>query len=233
MEKANAKKQEFFGRYRRYCDAFPARRHLPFAGQHLLGGKLAGLNGFRGVADAVEVLAFDDRAVVLDDGGAGEIELATMETTAVRTEPYSDSAIEERVDEIRKHPLDYEVEIDVPYEKINFARLLRQAYANALRKSEVTDDYWFVFHIERDGRVFESFQLNIRNGAFEFSALSDADGMPTPRSEYFVDYRHLFGCLTAVYHWNNSEIGSFVQVRRRPDRFNRSAQHFLNFFACV
>jgi hypothetical protein len=85
--KAEAKKQEFFARYRRYCDAFPARRHLPFAGKYLLGGKLAPLNPFRGVADAVEVLEFDTRAIVLADAGDGEIDLGTLEATATRSAP--------------------------------------------------------------------------------------------------------------------------------------------------
>ena len=34
-------------------------------------------------------------------------------------------------------------------------------------------------------------------------------------------------------HWNNSEIGSFVRVRRTPNEYNRRAQSFLNFLSCA
>ena len=52
---AERKKQAFFDRYRRLTSALAPRRPLPFAGQYLLGGRLAPLNPFRGVADAAEV----------------------------------------------------------------------------------------------------------------------------------------------------------------------------------
>ena len=233
LTKAEAKKQEFFGRYRRYCDALPARCHLPFAGKYLLGGRLAPLNPFRGVADAVEVLDFDPRAIVLADGGDGEIDLGTLEATAVRTTPYSQQALDARIREIATLPLDYETEITIPYERIAFARLLKSALRSARPRSEVAGDYWFVIHIEQDERVVESFRFNVKRDATDFTPVSTSDELPEPRSEYFVDYRHLFGCLTALYHWNNSEIGSFVRVRRSPDTFDRSAQQFLNFLCCA
>ena len=233
VREAENKKQLFFDRYRRYCEAFPSKRHLPFAGKYVLWGKLAELNQFRGLADAAEVLAFDDKAIVLADGGAGEIDLTTMEVTAARTEPYPPEALQARIDAVAKLPLDYEVEITLSYDKINFARLLHAAYARAQRRSEVSEDYWFVFHVERDGETQESFQFNTRRGAENFGKLTSTADLPVPRSEYFVDYRHLFGCLTAVYHWNNSEVGSFVPVRRSPNELNGAAQGFLDFFACA
>ena len=233
LVKAAAKKREFFARYQRYCDALPARRHLPFAGKYLLGGRMAPLNPFRGVADAVEVLDFDPRAIVLADGGDGEIDLGTLEASAVRTAPYSQEALGARIREIATLPLDYETEISVPYERIAFARLLNSALRNARPRSEVAGDYWFVIHIERDERVVETFRFNVKPDADDFAAVRGPEPLPEPRSEYFVDYRHLFGCLTGLYHWNNSEIGSFVRVRRTPDTFDRSAQQFLNFLRCA
>lgn len=233
LKEAHRKKLRFFDRYRRYQEAFPAKRYLPFAGKYLLGGHLAPLNPYRGVADAVEVLTFDDRAIVLADGGTGEIDLATGEVTATRTEPYSDDAIAARVAEVARFPLDYEREIAVPYDKIDFRRLLAAAASRAQHRSEVKDDYWFVLHVEHAGEVVESFSFNVRKGALDFGALEPGCELPVPRSEYFVDYRHLYGCLTAVYHWNNSEVGSFVRVRRVPNTFNRAAQAALNFLVCV
>ena len=172
-------------------------------------------------------------AVVLAEGGDGEIELGTREASATRTEPYAKDAVEARIREIEKVPLDYEMEITIPIERMAFARLLRAALVKARRQSEVEHDYWFVIHVEKDDEVAESYLFNVARNATDFCAVSGAEPLPEPRSEYFVDYRHLFGCLTALYHWNNSEIGSFVRVQRTPDEFNRSAQKFLNFLCCA
>jgi hypothetical protein len=147
--------------------------------------------------------------------------------------PYSQEALDARIREIEARPLDYETEIAIPRDRMAFGRLPRTALEGARRRSEVTGDYWFVIHVEQDDRVVESFQFSVGREATDFSAVRPSDALPEPRSEYFVDYRHLFGCLTGIYHRNNSEIGSFVRVRRTPNEFNRSAQSFLNFLSCA
>ena len=48
-----------------------------------MGGCLSHLNNFRGVADAVEVLNFDNQAIILEDNG-GEINTTNLVPTKKR-----------------------------------------------------------------------------------------------------------------------------------------------------
>ena len=54
--------------------------------------------------------------------------------------------------------------------------------------------------------------------------------VPQPYEHILVDYRHLFGLLNRIYHWDNAEIGSHLVSRRRPkNAYNKLAGNFLNF----
>ena len=53
LEAAKTKKQQFLGLYDKYIKALNPTMAMPFAGQYWFGGPLAGLNAYRGVADAV------------------------------------------------------------------------------------------------------------------------------------------------------------------------------------
>jgi hypothetical protein len=84
-----------------------AKVNVPFAEKYVLGGKLVGPNPFRGVADPVEVLAFDDKAIVLADDG-GKIDTSTLKATKFRTEKYSDPDLQLRLEAISESKMDYE-----------------------------------------------------------------------------------------------------------------------------
>ncbi len=229
---AEGKKQRFFARYQKYCEAFPARYNLPFAGKYLLGGKLAGLNEFRGVADPVEILKIDPKAIVLADGGAGTIDLAADVVGETRDEPYSEADRQSRINEIKNLPLDYEREIQIPFEKINFARLVRAAYGKAIVRSEVATDYYYILNVQAPENRANSFILNANKEAPEISSWETGIYPDADYSELFIDYRYAFGLLTGLYHWNNAEVGSQITTRRRPGtNFHRPAQAFLNFMA--
>jgi UDP-MurNAc hydroxylase len=226
---ADKKKQAFFERYKRLVQAMDARLHIPFAGQYLLGGRLARLNPVRGVADAVEVLAFDERAVVLGDDG-GEISTADLRRpTRIRTEPYDPAALRARERQIAQEPMDYERLIDArEVGQLPLKRLLAAAARKAIERSECDEDYFFAVHLPAD----EVALINARPGAERPIAFQPAGApLPEPRSELFVDPRYLFGLLTYVYHWNNAEVGSQYDTRRVPNALNRKAQAFLNFLA--
>ncbi|ASM50740.1 hypothetical protein PESP_a2826 [Pseudoalteromonas espejiana DSM 9414] len=227
--KAEQKKQQFFKRYLDYTKLFPAKNHLPFAGKYLLGGKLAKLNDFRGVADAYEVKEFDPKAIILADKGEGEIDLQTGELSKERKQCYSKEDYEARKLVLQEELLDYESEICISYEKIKFSKLVQSSLVNALRKSENLEDYYFVFNIMIDDKIREKFVINTRKSSAAI-LLSHSDNL-IPRSEYYVDYRHFFGCLTGVYHWNNAEVASFCNVRRTPNIHRPKAQAFLNFLS--
>ena len=87
-------------KYRLYnvLDAFVLGAVGPY--RELLGGKLVGINDFRGVADPVEVVEFDEKAVVLAENG-GEINTSNLIPTHIRTNKYEQREIEKRIEEIK------------------------------------------------------------------------------------------------------------------------------------
>lgn len=235
LKRAEKKKQTFFEGYRRYCEYFPARHHLPFAGKYLLGGKLADLNPYRGVADAVEVCDFDDQAIILADAGYGIIDLSTNEVSSVRKSAYSLDDIQQYITEnIKTQKLAYETDFTIAYSDINFMRYMIAAYKKAFVKSELNVNYFYVFHVMEDSDIRESYLLNCYEDHISKydQTLQPNKKLPEPRTEMYLDYRQLFGLLTGVYHWNNAEIGSQIPARRYPvDAHNYAARAFLNFMA--
>ncbi|HEX2880430.1 MAG TPA: hypothetical protein VHO25_12940, partial [Polyangiaceae bacterium] len=225
MQRAAEKKLEFFRRYRIMRDAINPKVAVPFAGKYWLGGKLVDLKAFRGVADAVEVLEFDDRAVVLADGGAASIDTATLQPTAVRTQGYEPESIKAFLESIRSAPMDYERNFrSLSTQRVPYRSLLLRSYENALKRSMCQSDYYL--GVVLSDCVFVC-NANANNSQYWFR--TDMVGLE-PRSEVRVDLRYLFGLITRVYHWNNAEIGSHLTVQRVPDVFDRTAQHFLDFF---
>lgn len=226
-KRAAHKKQQFFERYKKLVDAVGAKRNIPFAGKYMLGGKLTPLNAHRGVSDPVDVLAVDDHAVVLADNG-GEIDTGTFKPTAVRTELYYPGAIKERMAELQGKTMAYErlVSMDEVHQ-LPIKRLLSLAAKRAFARSECAEDYHFVIPVP-GGEVAV---LNINNGDPSLRYQPEGDALPEPYSRIDIDPRYLFGLLTNVYHWNNAEVGSQYNVRRRPNELKRSAQSFLNYLA--
>jgi UDP-MurNAc hydroxylase len=225
---AEKKKQAFFARYTRLVEALAPKLTIPFAGQYLLGGKLAGLNSYRGVADPTEILAFDENAVVLADDG-GEISTSDLRPTKVRVEPYPKEDVARREQEIFSYAFDYERLIaESEIHQLPLKRLLAAAAKKASEKSECLEDYYFVIKLPGN----QVAMINANPGAkylIQFRKRGAEDPLPEPRSEISIDPRYLFGLLTAVYHWNNAEVGSQYKTRRYPNQLNRRAQSFLNY----
>jgi len=223
---ADRKKNSFFERYKTLCNVIDAKVNIPFAGKYLLGGKLSNLNRYRGVADPVEVLGFDTRAVVLADDG-GEISTDLLSPTGIRTESYSETDIEDRIKEISDEKMDYErLFSENEVHQLPLKRVLITAIKNAVRKSAVEDDYFFWIPISKT----EAALINANPNSDKSLAFCDiSEGIPMPHSRIEIDVRYLFGLLTNVYHWNNAEVGSQYFVRRHPNILNRQAQSFLNF----
>jgi UDP-MurNAc hydroxylase len=225
---ANNKKQAFFERYKTLINKIDAKINIPFAGKYVLGGKLVGLNEFRGVADPVEVLEFDKRAIVLADNG-GEIDTNGMRPSAVRTSKYNDMEKEKRFDEIRNLKFDYERLIsEEEIDQLPIKRLLSAAARNAINRSECEEDYFFCFRLPNND--YAVINAN-KNKSQAINIINSALNLPIPRSEITIDIRYLFGLLTNVYHWNNAEVGSQYETRRIPNILNRKAQSFLNYLA--
>ena len=225
---AQKKKLAFFERYKNLISVINARVNIPFAGKYLLGGKLTHLNEFRGTADPVEVLDFDERAVVLADDG-GEISTENLMPSHIRDELYSDAIIARRITEISDFKMNYELLISKDeVHQLPIKRLLVSATKNALMKSECEEDYFF--HIPISESEVAIINAN-KNSDQPICFFYPDRNVTKPYSLIQIDIRYLFGLLTSVYHWNNAEIGSQYNIRRNPNILNRSAQLFLNFFA--
>ena len=224
IERGKEKKASFFARYQRLTSHVKAKVNIPFAGKYLLGGKLSAMNDFRGVADPVEVLEFDEYAVVLADAG-GFITTDTLIAQGTRTEAYSRDLVRRRQAEISANPLAYEqVLSSLPLEAVPMRRLLKNALKNAVARSECDQDYYYLIKWSETDQVL----INARRTSSPDFLPVTAE-LPEPRSEISIDYRYLFGLLTHLFHWNNAEVGSQFQTRRIPDVFSRPAQQFLNF----
>lgn len=230
ISEADSKKINFFERYKKYCHVFNSSYHLPFAGEYILGGKLHYLNNYRGVADAYEVKDFDEKAIILQNGGY--IDLVSNEITNQRNSLYSMEDLDRRLESIKDNLYDYEKEISIPLNKINFMRLLNQAFAKACMKSELKDEYNFIISIKDEfGVIKQRFDLNPSEKTVNQLNVNDKISHKV-YSEIKIDYRYLYGLLTTIYHWNNAEVGSHYFTERVPlDSFNPKAQSFLNFLA--
>ncbi len=222
------KKQECFKRYSRLVEHLSPRATVPFAGKYILGGSLAALNLHRGVADATEVLAFDAKAVVPDDGGT--IDTLDFQAHPERRQPYAKEALDRRIAEIAPLPMAYERLMSLQeVDQLPIQRLLRQAVARAMRYSTVDHDYFFAILLP--GGKWALFNTN-KNTAPAVRVVDHTElASVTPRSEVTIDPRYLFGLLTHVYHWNNAQVGSQYQTRRFPNKMDQAAENFLNFLA--
>src|SRR5262249_12090400 len=147
IKEAQLKKQNFFDRYRRLVAAIGATVNIPFAGQYLLGGKGTGMNGFRGVADATEVLSIDPRAVVLADEG-GTIGTADCVPPSVKVRAYSPEDVPRREREIAHRQMDYErLTTAEQASQLPIKRPLSEAARRAAEKSECGEAYFSVFRL--------------------------------------------------------------------------------------
>jgi len=231
IKEADIKKQKGFDRYNSFRNFFEATYYLPFAGDYILGSHLAVLNEYRGVPDACDVKNFDDKALVFHPGG--EINLQSNQVFNERDRAHSIDDINIRLEEISSLPLHYEEDFNLEYKKINFIRLISMAAKNGLMKSEIDEDYCFIFTILEDNMPVKKFKLLCPGGDVVEMSIDDIY-RGTFYSELIIDYRLFFGLLIGFYHWNNADVGSLFQTRRYPvDNYDRSVQSFLNFFTIV
>jgi UDP-MurNAc hydroxylase len=228
LEAANNRKNLCFEIYLRYAESFPSTYRLPFAGDYILGGKLTGLNEYRGAADAFEVTKFDSKALVFNAGGF--VDLLNNQIDGLRKSMHSSNELAKRLKEIHKNKLDYERDFYMQINKINFPRLLNKASKNAQVRSEIDGEYYFVFSITENDAISEKYLVSTSD-----SKVTKLESEEEIRLNYFseiiIDYRLLFGLLTSLYHWNNIEASSSFNTRRHPvGNYQKPVHNYLNFF---
>jgi UDP-MurNAc hydroxylase len=212
--------------YKKDIDFFKAKKNLTFAGKYLLGSKASHLNFLLPVTDPITVKSIDDNALILQDNG-GFIHTQDFLPSEIRVNPYSKEKIIKRINDVKFNKMDYEKLIDInEIQQLPIKRLIQKASINAIKKSEIAEDYYFcIFLNEKEWAV-----ININNTNISPKVTFEKNiTQKTPRSEIFIDSRYLFGLLTHIYHWNNAEVGSNYITRRKPNKFDRRIQNFLNF----
>lgn len=223
---AERKRRQFLEVFDRYVLALDPRVAIPFAGKYWLVGPLARRNASRGVADAVEAATrHRGRALVLADGGAATLDVATGRASAVRTEPYDPAAVDAHLESLPFDGYGYEREIRPEAgHALPLRPLLERAYERALATHRLARPAWLCIR-PRGSDVFFVLDLAAREARLE--TRKDVTDL-SPRLEHVVDERHLYGLLTRLYHWNNAEIGSHLDTTRVPDRYRPEVHVFLN-----
>lgn len=222
---AKLKKDQFIEQYLKIAKLIPSKVRIPFAGQYLLGGKLAHLNSYRGASDSYEISQIDGSAVILNDY-EGSIDTVSFKATGTKPSLTSAEDIEKRLLEIEKLPMDYEAFPEWIISNKVLVNLMSSALLRAKRKSECNQDYFFCFKLPEGNTAIINAK---KDSEMRVVVTSENPDAYLPRSEVTIDHRYLFGLLTGVFHWNNAESGSHLQVRRFPNNFSRDAQNFLNF----
>ncbi|MGH7087698.1 MAG: MBL fold metallo-hydrolase [Stellaceae bacterium] len=222
------KRRQFKALFARYLEALDPIKAMPFAGKYYLGGALAPLNPYRGIPDAVELIArHGDRVMVLADGGKAYYDVERSIASASRTEPYDQAAIERHLRTVGAGGFDYEREVaPYPDHPLPILPLLAAAKSRARTKVKLADPYWLVIRPEMGEK---SFALNLADDRAPSAFPPDACfAHLEPRLEMTIDDRYLFGLLSRLYHWNNAEIGSHYRSLRVPETYRPAVYQFLN-----
>jgi UDP-MurNAc hydroxylase len=210
-------------RYLEFANYLNPEKNIPFAGSHVLGGRVAFLNRYRGMVDATRLLEVDPKAIVLDDGGRACYDTVSMSASSVRTDPYDQTFLDQYILQITNHAYEYEstlMEFDVSI--INFKKLLDSAYTNALTHSVCASDHFYCFYIDN-----EYFVMNVNPKKREFKVVEAVDSF-SPRSEVYMDTRYLYGLIKQKYQWQHAQAGSHLMIRQYPDCFDEDVQSFMN-----
>lgn len=245
VKEAHKNKQKTFERYSSFKTALRPRKVIPFAGKYILGGDYAYLNPYRGVADPVEVKAFDSDAIILADDGESWVDTATMVPSNIRNTAYDQKDIDLYAKIYCNQPfLDEKYFKGLDMRAVPFERLLIKSYFHAHAKSEVAEsDVWQIaihfkpnkwFICSANANQKPSFKIVKTAGEWDEAGEPVYPKVAVPC--YFITKvrpTYLYGLLTGVFHWNNAEVGSHLTVKRKPNKFVRSVHDFLNFFQCV
>ncbi|HVA50824.1 MAG TPA: MBL fold metallo-hydrolase [Pirellulales bacterium] len=234
---AAAKKSQFLEQAQSFIVATRPRFYIPFAGTYTLAGKLARLNSCRGVPELEEARDFFERVdapidrdrsqcVALACGGhidlaAGEFDSAHLPADLAAKARYVAEVLAPR-------PLDYEL-CDPP-DIDPLLAMVPRAYERMERKRRQLgfSSQTRLFVCLGDG---VSARLSFSGEGFGFVAEDEA----RTHDSYVLfraDPRLLLWLLKGpeFAHWDNAEIGSHIEFKRQPNRFERGLYHVMCFF---
>jgi hypothetical protein len=222
-------KDFYIERFKSYIEAFKPIFAMPFAGSYILGGKLAILNEYMAKVDPYALSLLDERIVPLEEPG-GFVDLRSR-TICGRLNGHRDKEeYKKRVEYVANKLLNYEYEFNISFDGINWNRLFRCAYANALKHKQYSDKYIIKIRGYNEFGREVVCVCSLDGTCPQITVVKDAaEGPQIFNEEFNLDYRHLFGLLTTYYQWNDAEVGSHIVARRKAD-YNPNVFKFLNNF---
>lgn len=216
-------------RFKRNIEVFKPVFALPFAGSFVLGGKLAKLNDFMAKVDPYSLSLLDTCIVPLDEPG-GFVDLVNRTISGKLSGPRDMEEYRERVEFVANELLNYESDFNINFDSVNWNRLFRCSYTNALSKMPYKDKYIIkISGYNEFGREVVCL-CSLDSTSPKITVIKD----PIESTQFFdeefrLDFRHLFGLLTTFYQWNDAEVGSHIVARRKGD-YNSNVFKFLNHF---
>lgn len=229
---ADNKKLQFLNYGVKYINHVKPDNYMPFAGTYILGGKLFGLNKYRGVPSVDEALEYFEKRIVNSTGiilnSYEYFDLSTRKVSAPyqRLQPEMNAAYLKN--SVKNYKFDFEFDDEPSLDDLR--ELIPAAYDRFLRKKKeinYNSDYKLFINISNEQDLVIDFS---DNSYFDF--VSSEEYLECERYlRISLDSKLLFRILRGprYAHWNNAEVGSHLQYERKPNLFERGLHHSLCF----
>lgn len=214
---------------------FKPAAFMPFAGQYVLGGKMAPLNAFTSPPRIEELPSLfpplmqqnsiDSRFVLLNSGEF--YDLHQQSASAAFNFPPPEERQRYIENTLSSKRYDYE-EDDCIY--TDLTDRLKEAHAKMHARQELYGDFDSNWTIYIDAGQEYVYCVPLVKGS-EVRAVMRNEFV-TPYLRIGVDYRLLMRILNRKAHWNNAEIGSHLSFFREPNIYHRSIHLFMSYFHC-
>ena len=230
-EKAEVKRAQFLHQAVRFVTHLNARICLPFAGQYTLGGRLASLNGLRGVPElddaglALARLLEQEKAhaevVLLNSGEHYDVDTGRPSAAFVPPDPQLRERYIQDVLSTKK----FVYEVNPVEDRGDLTAKLSEAHARLARHQKLWgySSPWRVYLDAGQGYLY----------AVPFDGSHVTTTSPGEEVEPFVritlDYTLLDMILDRKAHWNNASTGSHLRFFRRPDTYERAIYTLLSY----
>lgn len=216
-----------------YLKHFKPRAFMPFAGQYVLGGKLAPLNAFTSPPKTEELPeifslllqqhGLDSQFVLLNSGKFYDID---RQASSSPFDPVNPQERQKYIDNVltgKKY--DYEAD---PFVDIDLTTKLQDAYVKMCEHQQhygVENSDWTIYIDAGQEYVY---RVPLATGQKVTTVMRNE--FVTPFLRIGLDLRLLTRILDRKAHWNNAEIGSHLSFYREPNIYHRSIHLFMSYF---
>lgn len=211
---------------------------LPFAGQYVLGGKLAGLNRFilPNLEDLLQLYpsllaphGVTSKMVLLNSGESYDLE---REDSSAPFVPPNNTDRQIYIDDVLSK-IKFDYELDEAADKTKQSDLTSQLETAIVRMhahQKHFGDYatnWNVY-LDTGQNVIYRIPFELDRHVEKITP----DELQEPFLRISVDYPLMVRILNRKAHWNNAEIGSHLRYYRQPNEFQRTIHFLLSYLQC-